>query len=99
MKNGKISMGSIVRLVAPGSRESNGEDRSIPAVVIGQYPDGMLDLYCLHFAGSALLQRGVRPDLIEIIMDPAEILRRLDEIENAITGKPSKEPKFLLADK
>src|SRR5262245_60249399 len=102
----RIEVGAIVRVVAQGSRESDGEARVIPAIVLHQWPDGSLQLYCLHFQGSPLLQNAVRPEFVEMVMSRTEfdaifegINRRLTEMENqivALGGKPPRanEPRF-----
>lgn len=102
----QIEVGAIVRVVAPGSRETNGEQRIIPAVVTQQWPDGSLQLYAFHFMGSPLLQHSVRPEAVEMVMSRTEfdnifdgINRRITELENQIVamgGKKYQEPKFSL---
>lgn len=100
-----IEIGAIVRITAPGSRESEGEARTIPAIVTHQWPDGSLQLYCFHFQGSPLLQNAVRPDRVEVLMGRTEfesIQRRLTDLEKQVassTGwKPgANEPRFALA--
>ena len=47
-----IAIGSIVSLVIPGGRSTDGEPCQIPAMVIGQYDDGTLKLFCFHFEGQ-----------------------------------------------
>lgn len=103
----RVDVGSIVRIVAPGSRETNGESRVIPAVVTYQWPDGSLQLYAFHFMGSPLLQQAVRPDAVELVMSRNELdlifdgfNRRLTELENqvvALGGAKYHEPKFQMA--
>lgn len=46
-----IPTGTIVCVIAPGSRGSDGKETLIPAVVTGQHPDGSLALYSFHFEG------------------------------------------------
>lgn len=106
----QIDVGSIVRFVAPGSRETNGETRVIPAVVTQQWPDGTIQLYCFHFQGSPLLQNSVRPEMVEMVMSRSEfdqifegINKRITELENqvvALGGKKHQpvEPKFVMSD-
>ena len=106
-----IEVGAIVRVVAPGSRESESQERVIPAMVIRQYPGGQLDLYCFHFQGSPLLAHAVRPEDVEMVISRTEfdaifdgINRRLTDLENQVASrnpgwKPgASEPKFVLAD-
>jgi len=103
----QVEVGAIVRVVAPGSRETNGEQRTIPAVVMHQWPDGKLQLYCLHFQGSALLQNAVRPEDVEMVLSRSEldaifdgINRRITELENqvvALGGRKYQEPSFSMA--
>ena len=87
----QVEVGSIVRVTAQGSRETNGETRVIPAIVTHQWPDGTLQLYCFHFQGSALLQNAVRPDMVEMVMSRTEfdaifegINKRITELENQV---------------
>lgn len=103
----QIEVGAIVRFVAPGSRETNGQERIIPAVVTHQWPDGSLQLYAFHFMGSPLLQHSVRPEAVEMVMSRNEFdaifdgfNRRLTELENqivALGGKKYEEPRFSMA--
>lgn len=103
----RIEVGAIVRITAPGSRETNGEERIIPAVVTHQWPDGSLQIYAFHFMGSPLLQHAVRPEDVEMVMSRTEfdlifdgLNRRVTELENQIIlmgGKKYQEPKFSLA--
>jgi hypothetical protein len=100
----EVEVGAIVRVVAPGSRETNGEQRSIPAIVMGQHPDGSLQLYCLHFQGTPILANAVRPEMVEMVLSRNEldaildgINRRMTDMENqliALGGKKHVEPKF-----
>lgn len=100
----QIEIGAIVRIVAPGSRESEGEARVIPAIVLHQWPDGSLQLYCLHFQGSPLLRNAVRLDEVEMVMSRNEFdsifdgfNRRITELENQVVaqgGKKYEEPRF-----
>ena len=98
-----VQVGSIVRILAPGSRESDGEQRVIPAVVIGQWPDGSLQLYALHFQGSPVLMNSVRPQSVEVAFNPEAIHRRLVEREKQLAAikpgwrPPDYEPKYLPA--
>ena len=50
-----VEIGTIVTLEARGSRGDEGEGRIIPAIVIGQHPDGSLQLFAFHFEGSHLV--------------------------------------------
>lgn len=54
-----IPIGTVVCVEAPGSRVSNGESRTIPAIVTGQWPDGSLEVYGFHFEGMPILLRQV----------------------------------------
>jgi len=56
---GKLPVGTIVTVQAPGSRGSAGEAQEIPAVVLKQYQDFSLDLYAFHFEGVPVLMRAV----------------------------------------
>lgn len=99
----QVEVGAIVRVIAPGSRETNGEQRAIPAIVLGQHPNGMLQLYCMHFQGSPLLQNAVPLDAVEMVMSRTEfdaifegINKRITDLENLVMGgKKSSEPKYL----
>lgn len=104
----QIEVGAIVRVTAPGSRETDGEARTIPAVVTHQWPDGTLQLYCLHFQGSPLLANAVRPDDVEMVLSRTEldnifdgINQRLTDLENQIVslgGRKYREPIRMLDD-
>jgi hypothetical protein len=50
-----IPIGTMVTIEAPGGRGDNGLTRTIPAVVLGQWADGQVQLYALHFEGSFLI--------------------------------------------
>ena len=99
-----VEVGAVVRITAPGSRETSGEARVIPAVVTNQWPDGKLQLYCFHFQGSALLQNAVRLEDVEMVLSRSELdaifdgfNRRIMELENQIVamgGKKYEEPRF-----
>ena len=104
----RIEVGAIVRITAPGSRETNGEERVIPAVVTHQWPDGSLQLYAFNFMGSPLLQNAVKPEFVEMVMSRNEfdlifedMNRRITELENqivALGGKKYEPPtKFIMA--
>jgi hypothetical protein len=89
----QVEVGAIVRIVAPGSRETTGGERVIPAVVLGQHPDGSLQLYCLHFQGSPLLQNAVPLDAVEMSLSRSEldaifdgINRRITDLENQVVS-------------
>ena len=84
-----IPIGSLVRVVAPGSRETNGESQVIPAIVIGAWPNGQLDLYAFHFQGSPLLMHA-DISTVEILF----IGRAL----NPPPQKPPEQPRFTLVD-
>jgi hypothetical protein len=50
-----IPIGTMVTIEAPGGRGDNGLTRTIPAVVLGQWATGEVQLYALHFEGSFLM--------------------------------------------
>ena len=50
-----IPIGTMVVVEAPGGRGQEGETRQIPAIVLGQWQDGQVQLYALHFEGSFLI--------------------------------------------
>jgi hypothetical protein len=62
----------MVTFEAPGSRGDEGETRTIPAVVMGQWPDGSLQLYCFHFEGS-FLKNSVPLECVKMVSLPATI--------------------------
>lgn len=103
----EIEIGAIVRISAPGSRETSGEERRIPALVLHQHHDGTLQLYCLHFQGSPLLINAVRPDTVELVFSRNEfdailegLNRRITDLENqvvALGGRRREEPRFSMA--
>ena len=95
----RVEVGAIVRVVVPGSRESDGEPRMIPAIVIHQWPDGSLQLYSFHFQGSPLLQNAVRPEQVEMVLSRIEfdqifdgINRRLTDLENQVVSLGGRKP-------
>ena len=51
----QIPIGTMVVVEAPGGRGQEGETRMIPAIVLGQWQDGQVQLYALHFEGSFLM--------------------------------------------
>ena len=55
----QIPVGTMVTVEAPGSRATDGEVRTIPAVVLHQWPDLSLELYAFHFEGVPSLMRAV----------------------------------------
>lgn len=61
-----VPIGTIVTVEAPGSRGTEGETRTIPAVVLSQWPDGSLELFALHFEGSFLM-RSIPVDDVRIV--------------------------------
>lgn len=78
---GKLPVGTIVTVEAPGSRVSGGEAQEIPAIVLKQYQNFSLDLYAFHFEGVPVLLRAVPLDRVAL---PAPV-------------KPMDQPKFSLA--
>jgi|SRR5215475_840134 len=86
----QIEVGSIVRFEAPGSRGTSGDTRRIPAIVTGQWPDGSLQLFALHFEGSFLVN-AIAPDQVEMVFSRMEtdaifdsVNRRLTDLENEV---------------
>jgi len=71
---GKLPVGTIVTVVAPGSRGSAGEAQEIPAIVLKQYSDFSLDLYAFHFEGVPVLMRAV-PFANVMLPEPVKSLR------------------------
>jgi hypothetical protein len=87
----RIEVGSIVRFEAPGSRDAEGQTRVIPAVVIGQWPNGSLQLYALHFEGSFLVN-AIPLEAVELVWSRIEsdaviesLQQRVTELENQVT--------------
>lgn len=77
----KVPVGTMVTVQAPGSRATDGEVRIIPGVVLQQWDDGSVQLYCFHFEGVPSLMHSVPLDRIEVVSQP----------------KRSEEPKYALA--
>lgn len=102
----RVDIGSSVRVMAPGSRTSDGEPRMIPAVVLGQWPDGSLQLYGLHFEGSPLLVNSISPDQVEMVFSRSEFdaicegfNRRITELENQLSAATGWQPQVKDASK
>lgn len=88
----QVEIGAIVRFEAPNSRNADGHPRVIPAVVIGQWPNGNLQLYALHFEGSFLVN-AIPPNMVEMVLSRIEFdaiseswQRRLTELENQVAS-------------
>ena len=64
-----VETGTLARVTAPGSRNIEGKTRVIPAIVMGQWPDGSLQLFCFHFEGSFLMNAVPLAD-VEIASEP-----------------------------
>jgi len=91
-----MEVGSIVRFSVPGSYETEGQARIVPAIVISQWPDGSLELFAFNFAGPYLIH-AKPPGEVEVVMSRAEfdaIHRRLAQIEKV----PREDSRFALAD-
>lgn len=104
----RVEVGAVVRITAPGSRETNGEARVIPAMVTHQWPDGSLELCAFHL-GSPQHVRAIKPEMVEMVMSRNEfdlifedINKRMTELENqivALGGRKYDPPtKFAMAD-
>jgi hypothetical protein len=83
-----VPIGTMVRFTAPGSRNTEGVPRIIPAVVLGQWADGSLQLYALHFEGAFLVNSIPYAD-VEILSTDLEGLlqacgRRMAEMEEKL---------------
>jgi len=61
-----VPIGTIVTVEAPGSRGTEGETRTIPAIVLSQWPDGSLELFAFHFEGSFLM-RSIPVDDVRVV--------------------------------
>lgn len=94
-----VEVGSIVRIAAPGTRGTDGRPRIIPAVVLGQWPDGSLQLYAMHYEGSNLVYSIPLAD-VEIVFSRSQLVsldERLTELEKLLP-KEIQHLKFSLAD-
>lgn len=67
----EIAIGSIVRLTVSGTRSSEGEPCQIPAIVLGQYDDGVVRLFCFHFEGQFLST--ARPQDLQVVFDAGRL--------------------------
>jgi hypothetical protein len=63
-----VEVGSIVRFQAP-DRNDQAQARLIPAIVMGQWPDGSLQLFAFHFEGSYLVN-SMPLDQVQVLMKP-----------------------------
>lgn len=88
-----VEVGAIVRFEAPGSRDSEGQTRVIPAVVLGQWPNGNLQLYAFHFEGAPSLVHSIPLDRVELVFSRAESdqieerhAREITDLENRIAA-------------
>ena len=68
-----IPIGTMVTVEAPGSRATDGEMRTIPAVVLHQWPDQSLELYAFHFEGVPSLMRAVPLSRVQMVVQPKPI--------------------------
>ena len=72
-----IPVGTVVTVVARGSRASNGEEQVVPAIVLRQYekaPGQPLDLYVFHFEGVPSLMGAVPSDAVKMVQpSPAQL--------------------------
>jgi hypothetical protein len=97
-----VEIGTIVRFQAPNWRGAEGEVRWLAAVVIGQWPDGSLQLYAFHFEGSFLVNSFPARN-VEVLGNVEALERRLADLEKQVASlKPSwkpgiNEPKFAMA--
>ena len=71
----RVEVGTIVRLRAPGSRDDNGQEREIPAIVLRQWPDGSLELYLFHFEGVPSRLHSVPLTNVELVKQPSSALK------------------------
>jgi hypothetical protein len=90
----RVDTGTMVRYTAPGSRNTEGVPRIVPAVVLGQWPDGSLQLYALHFEGAFLVNAAPLGD-VDIPPDRCrDMEERIAELENRVAAlsRESHEP-------
>ena len=69
-----LPVGTVVTVVARGSRASNGEEQMVPGIVLKQYekaPGQPVDLYVFHFEGVPSLMGAVPSDAVKIVHQPA----------------------------
>jgi len=85
----KISVGSIVRFEAPGSRTTEGQPRLVPAIVLRQWDTGDLQLYAFHFEGSFLVH-SIPVGQVQVVIKPDEFDRRLTDLETIPKPQPKK---------
>lgn len=71
----KVEVGTIVRFVPPGSRDSGGDGVPIPGVVMRQWEDGSLCLYLFHFEGVPSLLRSIPLAMVELVKQPSSALK------------------------
>ena len=90
----EIEIGSIVTFEMPGSRETSGVAQRVPAIVLGQWPDGSLQLYAFHFQGQHLVQ-SIRVQDVDVVFNRADLTQRLADLEGT---KTYREPKFSFAE-
>jgi hypothetical protein len=78
-----MEVGSIVRF--RGGREGN-EGEIYPAIVIGEWPDGSLQLFAFQFESSRLVY-SIPADQCEVVYDPAQ-LRLLIQLLSSTPAPP-----------
>lgn len=61
-----IPVGMIVTVERP-DRGEDGESRLIPAIVLGQWPSGDLELYLFHFEGVPSYARSVPLSTVRMV--------------------------------
>jgi hypothetical protein len=67
-----VEVGSIVRFLEDANRNEDGQSEIIPAIVMNQWPDGSLQLFCFNFA-QQYLKNSVPLDRVEILFDPQQM--------------------------
>ena len=64
-----VAIGSIVTIQARGSRNDQGETKTIPAIVLCQHPDESLMLWAFHFEGSNYIH-SIPFDQVTLVVTP-----------------------------
>ena len=79
-----VEVGSIVRFEAP-DRNDQAKARLIPAIVMGQWPDGSLQLFAFQFEGPYLVH-SIPLDQVQVVTKSQPVIQPVNP------GKFSIEP-------